>query len=279
MKAIAAVLACSRRCSGCRSASAAAWAVPDFDHVVVIVFENKETGRCSATRDAPDVQHDGARATRSSRTTSAVSHPSLPNYLALSPARPTGSRAIAPTADRHAPSLADTLERSGRTWKAYAEGLPRPGFTRRIRGHYAKKHVPFLYFRAIAPSSARRAHVVPLTQLTTDLASERCPTSPSSSPTCATRCTTARSGPAISGCDASSAAAQAAQHCRLRHLRRGRTHAGGGHVPALVSARRVRRNAASRRTHYSLLRTIEHAWGLPLLGRSARAKPITGIWR
>ena len=26
-------------------------------------------------------------------------------------------------------------------------------------------------------------------------------------------------------------------------------------------------------------RTIEQAWGLPLLGRSALAKPITGIWR
>jgi hypothetical protein len=31
--------------------------------------------------------------------------------------------------------------------------------------------------------------------------------------------------------------------------------------------------------HYGLLRTIETAWGLPLLGRSARATPITGIWR
>jgi hypothetical protein len=32
-------------------------------------------------------------------------------------------------------------------------------------------------------------------------------------------------------------------------------------------------------THYGLLRTIEAAWGLPFLGRSARAKPLTGIWR
>ncbi len=31
--------------------------------------------------------------------------------------------------------------------------------------------------------------------------------------------------------------------------------------------------------HYGLLRTIEEAWGLPLLGRSAGATPITGIWR
>jgi acid phosphatase len=31
--------------------------------------------------------------------------------------------------------------------------------------------------------------------------------------------------------------------------------------------------------HYSLLRTIEDAWRLPRLGRSAFARPITGIWR
>ena len=31
--------------------------------------------------------------------------------------------------------------------------------------------------------------------------------------------------------------------------------------------------------HYSLLRTIEDSWRLPPLGLSARAEPITGIWR
>jgi hypothetical protein len=31
--------------------------------------------------------------------------------------------------------------------------------------------------------------------------------------------------------------------------------------------------------HYGILRTIEQAWGLPLLGRSAHVAPITGIWR
>jgi acid phosphatase len=32
-------------------------------------------------------------------------------------------------------------------------------------------------------------------------------------------------------------------------------------------------------SHYGLLRTIEDAWGLPRLGRSARVAPATGIWR
>ena len=56
---------------------------------------------------------------------------------------------------------------------------------------------------------------------------------------------------------------------------------GGGHVPALVLGPLVRPHAVTSATldHYSLLRTIEDAWGLPRLGRSRTAAPITGIWR
>jgi acid phosphatase len=55
---------------------------------------------------------------------------------------------------------------------------------------------------------------------------------------------------------------------------------GGGHVPALVAGTAVKPHSryAPRTSHYGLLRTIEDAWGLARLGRSARAQPITGIW-
>jgi len=56
---------------------------------------------------------------------------------------------------------------------------------------------------------------------------------------------------------------------------------GGGHIPALAVGPTIR--PASRMpetvTHYSLLRTIEDAWGLRRLGSSASTPPITGIWR
>jgi acid phosphatase len=52
-------------------------------------------------------------------------------------------------------------------------------------------------------------------------------------------------------------------------------------VPALVVGPLVRPDSVSTDAldHYSLLRTIEDAWRLPLLGRSAGASPIAGIWR
>src|SRR5207249_4752441 len=55
----------------------------------------------------------------------------------------------------------------------------------------------------------------------------------------------------------------------------------GGRVPALAVGPTVRPGARTRARldHYNLLRTIEDAFRLPRLGRSAGAKPITGIWR
>jgi len=51
-------------------------------------------------------------------------------------------------------------------------------------------------------------------------------------------------------------------------------------VPALALGPlvRARSYSTSKLSHYGLLRTIEEGFGLPLLGQSARATPVTGIW-
>ena len=56
---------------------------------------------------------------------------------------------------------------------------------------------------------------------------------------------------------------------------------GGGRVVALALGPLVRPGSDYDRptTHFGLLRTLEDAWGLPRLGHSARAQPITGIWK
>jgi phosphatidylinositol-3-phosphatase len=56
---------------------------------------------------------------------------------------------------------------------------------------------------------------------------------------------------------------------------------GGGHTAALALGTAVRSGSRFTRVtnHYGILRTVEQAWGLPLLGRSAHAAPVTGIWR
>ncbi|HEY2167410.1 MAG TPA: alkaline phosphatase family protein, partial [Jatrophihabitantaceae bacterium] len=61
---------------------AAAGAVPHWDHVVVVVLENKAAGELVGNPAAPflnQLAHQGALFTHSY----AITHPSEPNYLAL----------------------------------------------------------------------------------------------------------------------------------------------------------------------------------------------------
>jgi hypothetical protein len=55
---------------------------------------------------------------------------------------------------------------------------------------------------------------------------------------------------------------------------------GGGQIAGLALGTAVRPGSrfTGLTSHYGLLRTIEQAWGLPLLGRSGRTPPINGIF-
>jgi hypothetical protein len=264
-------------------AAAATPVVPDFDHVVVVMFENKESSRVLGHREAPTFTAYAQRQARLTRY-HGVTHPSLPNYLALVSGSTHGIKENCTACLIFAPTIADTIEASGRTWKTYAEGLPRAGFTGAVSGRYAKKHNPFLYFRNIAGNAARRrAGVVPFTQLADDLRANRLPDFSLIVPN---MCNSTHDCPLWIG---DRWLRQLAP--RLVNLpnsvvfvlfEEGTTAVrGGGHVPALALGTAVlpRSRYTAVANHYGLLRTIEEAWGLPLLGRSARAAPITGIWR
>ncbi len=256
--------------------------VPAFDHVVVIVFENKETTSVLGSRAAPTF-NSYARRYASLTRYYAVTHPSLPNYLALVSGSTQGITNDCTDCVVDAKSLADTIESSGRTWKTYAEGLPAPGFLGPFNGRYAKKHDPFAYFRGIATDPARRTRLVPLSRLATDL---RAGALPSFSLVVPDLCHSMH--------DCSVSVGDAWLRSQVgRFLKLPRTvvfvlfdegstsSGGGGHTTALAlgTAVRLRSRFTGVTGHYGILRTIEQAWGLPLLGHSAHVAPITGIWR
>jgi acid phosphatase len=265
-------------------AAVPARAVPAFSHVVVVVFENKEVGDVVGSPQAPTF----TRLARSYATLTdymAVTHPSLPNYLALVSGSTQGITDDCTDCLVGGRSLADTLEAAGRSWKTYAEDLPSAGFTGGSAGDYAKKHDPLLYFRSVLARPADRSRVVPLTQLPRDLARGALPDFSLVVPN---KCHDMH--------DCSVATGDAWLHGFLPPLLRSHVmrngvvfivfdegssdQGGGGHVAALVVGPTVR--PGSRFTaptgHYGLLRTIEDAFGLPYLGGSASASPITGIW-
>jgi hypothetical protein len=265
----------------CPAASAAA-PVPRLDHIVVVVFENKEAGSVLGNKTAPTFNAYARRYANLTRYYG-VTHPSLPNYLALVSGSTQGITSDCTSCVVSATNLADTIEAAGRTWKTYAEGLPSPGFLGGFSGRYAKKHDPFAYFRDIANAPKRRARIVPLAQLNRDRAADALPDFALVIPDLC-----------HSMHDCSVAVGDTWLRQTVTPLLRlpntavfvlfdegSSSERGGGHTAALVVGSAVRRGArfAVVTGHYGALRTIEQAWGLPLLGRSASARPITGIWK
>jgi hypothetical protein len=256
--------------------------LPNFAHVVVIVFENKAYGAVIGSPQAPTFNRIGhSYATLTNYD--AVSHPSLPNYLALVSGSTHGIAHDCTSCHVSGLNLADMLERAHKTWKLYAEGLPHPGYTGASADGYAKKHDPFVYFRDIAASPTRLANIVPLSRLQTDLSSGQLPDFAFVVPD---ECHSMH--------DCTVATGDAWLRRRLPPLLglpdtvvfivfdEGTSIAGGGgHVPALAAGAAVKPHSpfTSKSSHYALLRTIEDAWGLRRLGRSAQARPISGIWR
>jgi phosphatidylinositol-3-phosphatase len=279
--AVAAVAAVAAH-GGNRAASP----VPRLGRVVVVVFENKGRDRVLGSVDAPTF---AKLALRGATLTNyrAVSHPSLPNYLALVSGSTEGITDDCTSCVVTGRSLADTLAAAGRTWKTYAEGLPQAGFTGAIAGRYAKKHNPLVYFRRVTASPRRLRRVVPLTVIARDLAGG---TLPDYSLVVPDLCNDMHDCPVATG--DSWLARFLPPLLSNAQLRGGAVFVvfdesddsdvgGGGIVPAIVAGPIVRRGATSAAVldHYSLLRTIEDGWGLPRLGQSARATPITGIWK
>jgi phosphatidylinositol-3-phosphatase len=263
-------------------AAAARGGAPQFRHVVVVVFENKERDSVLGSDGAPTFDRLATEYATLTRYYG-VTHPSLPNYLALVSGSTHGITSDCTACLVRGVSLANTLAAAHRSWKTYAEGLPRTGFTGAFAGSYAKKHDPFLYFRDVVSRPAWRARVVPLTALRVDLRRDALPDFALVVPD---MCHSMH--------DCSVATGDAWLRSLVPPLLRlpdtavfivfdeGTTNArGGGHIPALAAGTAVRPHSRydAVTTHCGLLRTIEDAWSLPRLGCSSRAAPIIGIWR
>jgi hypothetical protein len=154
-------------------------------HIAVIVMENEEYGDIVGSPSAPFL---GALARRYALATGmyAITHPSLPNYLALTGGSTFGIDSDCTSCSIGASSIVDQLESAHLSWRAYMEDLPSgtgpPGtrragscFTGASAGEYAKKHDPFAYYTRVVENPRWCANIVPLTQLTDDEGNGRLP--------------------------------------------------------------------------------------------------------
>lgn len=142
--------------------------------VAVIVMENKEAPAV-LSNNAPYLLSLAAVYGLAARSY-AVRHPSLPNYIALTSGRTYGITDDCTDCPVDGPNIVDQLDAAKVSWRAYLESMPRPCFKGAVAGLYAKKHNPFMYYRDVAGNPRRCSHVVPLTELKSDLNANRLPT-------------------------------------------------------------------------------------------------------
>jgi phosphatidylinositol-3-phosphatase len=259
--------------------------------IVVVVEENHSFGQIIGSPQAPFLNHLAGQGTLLTASF-AITHPSLPNYIAMVSGDTQGISSDCGGCNVDAANLADQLERAGLSWKAYMEDLPGPCSDAHHAGAYAKKHDPFMYFASVRDDPGRCTKVVPLGQLDADLAAGRLPRLVFITP----NQDHDMHGTGEGGDDATLIAAadhwleglygrlagSSAWHQDTRLVvtwdeggggeRTGCCGglAAGGHIATIVAGPRVRpgRNPATY-DHYALLRSVEAAFGLPFLGHAA----------
>jgi phospholipase C len=254
-------------------------------HTVVIVLENREFDEVIGASDA---RYFNQLASRGALAVSfhAITHPSLPNYLALVGGSTFGISEDCSGCLASGPNLATQLSAAGKTWRAYMGAMPSACFTGAEVGGYAKKHNPFMYFPSVASHPSLCARDVPEARLRADLAHGRLPAFAWISPDL---CEDAHSC-AFSSADEylHGVVPQLLRHLGSNGLLvitfdEGTTSAGccggaaGGRIATILLGPRVRRGARLRGAYsqYSLLGTIEDRFGVARL-RHARNVPALG---
>ena len=116
--------------------------------VVVVVEENHSIGQIIGSPQAPFLNRLAAKGTLLT-SYFAITHPSLPNYIAMVSGGTQEITSDCGGCNLDAPNLADQLEAAGISWKAYMEDLPAPCSDAHTAGAYAKKHDPFMYFASV----------------------------------------------------------------------------------------------------------------------------------
>jgi phospholipase C len=258
--------------------------VPDFQHIAIIMFENKEFGSVIGNPKMPTYNRLSVEYTLLTQYY-AIMHPSLPNYIALMGGDTFGITTNCSDCFIDAPSLPDLIEQSGRTWKTYQEDMPEPCFPGSTT-LYAQKHNPFVYFDPIRLNRERcTSSVVPLTQLQTDIAANTLPNFMFIKPNICNDshdCPLDVSDawlinllntliPALDATGPSYFVAMLFEEGQGSHTCCGLPEPGGGRVPVVIQSPLAKNGFADSTpyTHYSLLKTISESWGLPYLGHAA----------
>jgi acid phosphatase len=155
-----------------------------FDHVFVIVEENQNyEDVIGNTNDLPYLNALAAKYGVAANYY-ANTHPSINNYFYLTAGRRgTGALWIGELANNYfgevaGDNIASILTANHKTWRAYAESIPRAGYLDGDHFPYIKHHNPFAYFANVRESSGQTSqapNIVPFDNFARDLQGESLP--------------------------------------------------------------------------------------------------------
>ena len=261
--------------------------IPDFGHIFVIVMENEESRSIIGNAAAPYL-NSLARSYGLATNDTAIGHPSEPNYIALVAGSPSGVTDDG-NHDLAAPNLFDQVEASGRTWQVAAQNYPGGCYLRSSAsggpdgpGTYVRKHNPAISFVSISRDPARCARIGnfhgfdPAGASFSWIEPNLCNTMHD----CSIGTGDAWLASFLPAILASAAYRQ--DGLVLLTFDEGSTSiGGGGKVATIVISPLGRAGFVSNvaHDHYSLLRTIQVAWGLPCLAHSCQANDLVEFFR
>jgi len=258
------------------------------DHIVLMVFENREADSIMARHSSAPYFRSLARRSVTLNQLFAITHPSLPNYLALTSGSTHGVTSDCTTCLVDAPNIVDQLELAGITWKAYMESMPGPCSTTPQDGRYVMKHDPFMYYHDIRDDAGRCANVVSMRQLTSDLQAGALPMFAWITPNLCHDmhdCSVATGDRFLRTWAPRIVAALGSDGILMVVFDEGVTSAGcchdtatGGHIAGIIAGpgARVGVTIPTRFSQYSILKLVQDAWQLGALGATARARAIEG---
>lgn len=257
--------------------TAAAAAVPKFDHIVLVMFENQGYDNIIGSSDAPTFNRlakGGALFTDSH----AITHPSEPNYIALFSGDTQGvTDDSCPNDFTGVDNLGNQLITSGRKFVGYSESMPNAGYTgcSGADGLYRRKHNGWVNFDNV-PAEANQ----PYSAFPSDFS--QLPTVSFVSPN---MCNDIHDCPVATGDTwlqqnlAGYADWAKANNSLLVVTFDEDEGTDVNRIPTIFYGANVRTGQYGEQIdHYSVLRTIEDAYGLPALANASSAAAVTDVW-
>jgi len=254
----------------------AAATVPAFDHIVLVMFENKKYSSINGSSSAP---YFNTLASQSAKFTSsyAITHPSQPNYVALFSGATQGVTDDSCPANLGAKAnLGQQLIAAGKTFKGYSEAMPSDGYTGCSSGTYRRKHNSWVDFSNVPAASNVRYSTFPtdFTQLPTvsfvtpDMCND------------------------MHDCSIGTGDTWLKNHLDA-YAQWAKTHnsllivtfdedsgTSVNQIFTTFTGANVKVGSYSESiNHYTVLRTIEAAYGLPGIGNAASKSPILDVWQ